>query len=318
MPLQLYLPEPRRVDFRQITQPFLAPHEVRIQTHLTGIHHGRDLIHFSDNFVTQESIYPCIPQTWGVGEIIEVGSAVDRYSIGDIVHAPMHHQEQVVIEAERAEPVQWIRKEFPVFIDPGVFALHAVRESGVKYGDQVAIFGMGAVGLMALQYIMHSGARNIIAIDPVLTRNRVAQRLGAHQIISLEVPYSTEMAARIRSLADVDIAFDFSGNAEALWMAAAALRRGGTLMACGGQYTQMAKDALQTLCQEEQLDLHWMPSVESTPLLERLVYDSIATKRVIVWPILSHTFPFEQAPEVYRNIYEKPDVYVKVLLKYIG
>ena len=55
----------------------------------------------------------------------------------------------------------------------------AVRDGHVRIGDAVAVFGMGAIGLLALQLARLAGAHPVIAVDPIPLRREVAREVGA-------------------------------------------------------------------------------------------------------------------------------------------
>ncbi len=54
-----------------------------------------------------------------------------------------------------------------VCLDPAHFALAAVRDANVRIGTKVAIFGLGAIGLIAVQMVKLSGAELVFASDPL-------------------------------------------------------------------------------------------------------------------------------------------------------
>ncbi len=55
----------------------------------------------------------------------------------------------------------------------------AVRSADIRPGDDVAIIGVGGVGMGALQGAVNAGARNIFAIDPVEWKRDQALKFGA-------------------------------------------------------------------------------------------------------------------------------------------
>ncbi|MFC1694455.1 zinc-binding dehydrogenase, partial [Candidatus Latescibacterota bacterium] len=58
-------------------------------------------------------------------------------------------------------------------------AVRAVEEAGITPGSHVAIFGAGNIGLLVLQVAQAYGAGEILIIDPIESRLRVAEELGA-------------------------------------------------------------------------------------------------------------------------------------------
>ena len=56
----------------------------------------------------------------------------------------------------------------------------ATRSAAVRPGEDVAIVGVGGVGMSALQGAVHAGARNVFAIDPVEWKRDQACKFGAN------------------------------------------------------------------------------------------------------------------------------------------
>ena len=113
----------------------------------------------------------------------------------------------------------------------------------VQRGDTAAVFGLGGVGLSAIQALVVAGARPIIAIDTLPHKEALAREFGAtHFVLG-----GDDVAARIRAIvpytdtADigpfsaggVDWAFECSGHPAALRAAIDALEWGGTAVAVG-------------------------------------------------------------------------------------
>ena len=69
--------------------------------------------------------------------------------------------------------------ELGALTDPAAIALHAVRKLGLNVGDRVAVFGVGPIGAMALQWAKIMGAAETIAVDIFPEKLQVAQDLGA-------------------------------------------------------------------------------------------------------------------------------------------
>ena len=51
-------------------------------------------------------------------------------------------------------------------LDPAFFAMGAVRDAQIRIGGRVIVFGMGAIGLFAVQLARLSGATEVVAVDP--------------------------------------------------------------------------------------------------------------------------------------------------------
>jgi len=55
----------------------------------------------------------------------------------------------------------------------------AVYAAGVTPGDTVAVFGVGGIGINAVQGARYAGAKNVVAIDPLENKREKAMELGA-------------------------------------------------------------------------------------------------------------------------------------------
>ncbi len=307
MPLELCFYGMKHVGFQEQKRVPLKPNEIRVKTQLTGIRHGEDL----RVLYRKDWKFPHIPQTWGVGQVVETGANVHAFTEGDTVHGPMVPGEENILQEKDAHAIHWLRPEFCVFMEPGEWGLRCVHASGVKYGDRVAIFGLGAPGLMALQYARASGALEIIAVDPLPSRCQVAQRLGAHY------PLSRVELQNGDCVEDCHAVIELSGSAEGLMNAADAILPGGTLVAGGVPYPPNALRQVERQIHPKEGRFVLLPAETIEPSnLKTLVYTSIAEKTAIVWPIHSHTIPFSEVSFAYQKIDEEPDCYRKVLLKY--
>lgn len=108
--------------------------------------------------------------------------------------------------------------------DPCEFALGALRDGGVRIGDNVAVFGLGAIGLATVQLAKASGAGKVFALDPIASRRAVAEKYGAIEIDAADLGLALREATDMRG---VDVAIDFSGAWRALQTAFRGVAYGG-------------------------------------------------------------------------------------------
>jgi S-(hydroxymethyl)glutathione dehydrogenase/alcohol dehydrogenase len=72
--------------------------------------------------------------------------------------------------------------------------------SPIEPGSNVAVFGLGPVGLSAVQGARIMGAAQIIAVDPVKVRRDLAMKLGATAVLDPNVDKSWDLVARIKNM----------------------------------------------------------------------------------------------------------------------
>jgi L-iditol 2-dehydrogenase len=96
--------------------------------------------------------------------------------------------------------------------DPAAVALHAVRKLGLNPGDRVAVFGVGPIGAIALQWTKALGASETIAIDIFPDKLQVAKELGADLCIDGRSQNPVEIIREYTSGAGVERTLEFAGQ----------------------------------------------------------------------------------------------------------
>ncbi|SFK95164.1 L-iditol 2-dehydrogenase [Paenibacillus sp. 1_12] len=116
--------------------------------------------------------------------------------------------------------------------EPFSVGIHALNRAGFKPGWDVAIIGMGPVGLTAVAAAKAFGANRIFVSDLEINRLEAAKRLGATDLIYPDV---TDASAEIKRLSGggVHLAIETAGHPRALKTAMQSIRRGGKLSIVG-------------------------------------------------------------------------------------
>src|SRR5690606_536854 len=104
---------------------------------------------------------------------------VTRLAAGDRVFGHFPIRETQTVDETRADPLPpGLTPEAALCLDPVVMAL-AMRDAGIRLGDRVAVFGLGAIGLIAVQLARLAGAAEVTAVDPLANRRDLAMAFGA-------------------------------------------------------------------------------------------------------------------------------------------
>lgn len=111
----------------------------------------------------------------------------------------------------------------------GVTTYKAVKLAGTRSGDLVAVFGVGGLGHLAVQYAAITGAE-VVAVDVNARRLETAQRLGAEHVVHALEQDPTRM---IKALGGASAAISTAVVPSAFEQAYGSLRRGGTLVCVG-------------------------------------------------------------------------------------
>jgi propanol-preferring alcohol dehydrogenase len=111
----------------------------------------------------------------------------------------------------------------------GVTTYKAVKESGARAADRVAVFGAGGLGHLAIQYARITGA-DVIAVDPNQARLETARTLGASHVVD---PSVEDPVTAIEALGGADVAIATAVSPIAFEQALGSLARGGRLVCVG-------------------------------------------------------------------------------------
>lgn len=243
---ELIAPAPNQLAWREVNLPPLQPDQIRVRSLYGAAKHGTEMALFKgyaaarggyDNTLRlhrQELPGVNYPVALGniiIGEVVEVGSEVTAHAPGDLVfrYAPFRQEHVWPQTARRLPPgVPW---QAAVCLDPADFALGAVRDGHVRIGDAVAVFGMGAIGLLVVQLARLAGAHPVIAIDPLAERLDLARSCGADHALD---PNACDVGLEIKMLTDrrgADVCIDYSGSHHALQAALRGIAYLGTVVA---------------------------------------------------------------------------------------
>ena len=246
MPLEVVSTDGRTFRYREYVLPALAPNDVRVRVEFAAPKHGTELHSLTGSpqhrkqwdeelrlYLPRAEPLPLTERPVGnvvVGVVSEAGSEVASYSAGDRVfgYGPIREEHQMPADAWR--PLDGLSETDAVCSDPAHVALVAVRDGNVRIGDAVAVFGMGAIGLMTVQIAASSGATTVIAVDPIEGRRARALALGADLVVD---PSAEDAGLRIKRATGnhgVDVAIETSGAAAALHQAIRAIRQCGTIV----------------------------------------------------------------------------------------
>jgi len=108
----------------------------------------------------------------------------------------------------------------------GVTTYKAVKVSGARSSDLVAIYGIGGLGHLALQYARIAGA-SVAAVDLVDSKLALARDLGAEHTVNSAIDDPVEA---IQALGGADVAIAVAVSPVAFEQAFRSLKRGGTLV----------------------------------------------------------------------------------------
>jgi len=278
------------------------------------------LIHRTDEGVLWN--YPIPLGNMQVGTVLE--SRCSEFKEGDEVFASMGFRPTGAVDAKDCWHLRpGVRKQDALLLDPAEFALGGIRDGNVRAGDRIAVFGMGAIGLVTVQIAAAAGVETIIAIDPVSARRDAAIQCGATHVID-PVGSDVGLALRELSMGGVDVAIDFSGSRHALQAALRGVRYLGTVvygafpapfdggLDFGGEaHMNRPKIVFSRACSDPNPEHGW-----SHRRIQEACYHLINSGKLNGDPILGPFIAFDDLLEEYPKIATNPELGVKLAVTY--
>jgi threonine dehydrogenase-like Zn-dependent dehydrogenase len=132
---------------------------------------------------------------------------------------------------------------------PLAVALHALRRSGARSGQSVAVIGAGGIGSFLVGAAAASGVADLIAVDIDDGRLEAARALGASHAVHAGREHTVD-AIRAATGEGADVVIEASGTPQAPGIAIAAAKRGGTVLIVGLQSDPVALDLFSAAIRE--------------------------------------------------------------------
>jgi threonine dehydrogenase-like Zn-dependent dehydrogenase len=347
MPQELVVISPKTIGFSSYEDRQPAGDEVLIQTQVSGIKHGTELNMYRGTlpFASElwdpalrlfrppgegESVAPFYPHTlgsWAAGVVLKVGPEVRTFQPGDLVHGEWKHRQTALkTEAALYRIPEEVDEETMLFTDPARFALAAIHDAEIKLGDRVAVFGLGAIGMLALQMARLDGAAQVIAVDPIPERQELAHQLGADLTINPEEQDAGMAIKRATGGRGVDVALEISGAYASLQQAIRGVHKEGLVVTASYYGDRTTPLDLSREWHHNRITLRssmpvWDCSHRNQPMwdlirLERSAVSLLEEQKLNVKPLIGARIPFEGAAEAYDLIDQSAGDKIKIILTY--
>jgi D-arabinose 1-dehydrogenase-like Zn-dependent alcohol dehydrogenase len=225
---------------RDVPEP--GPGQVRVKVEACGICHSDALV--------KEGLwpglqYPRVPGHEIAGRVDAVGANVTSWAIGQRVGVGWHgghcfvceqcrrgdfamcvnrkvtgidfdggYASHVIVPAAAlaAIPDDLPAEEAGPFMCAGVTVFNALRNSGARAGDVVAVHGIGGLGHLGVQYARWMGF-NTVAINRGSDKEDLARQLGAHSYIDAT---AKDVVAELQKLGGASVILATAPNAQAI------------------------------------------------------------------------------------------------------
>lgn len=344
MPRELIALGPRKLILREYEEKELQADEIRIRTEFSSPKHGTESHIYRGTspthkkmfdphyrlFLPRETTGSPFPRPLGnmsTGTVIEAGAKVKKFKAGDKVlgHLPIR-ETFTVKENQISHLPAGMSSEEAVCLDPAYVALAGIRDANIRLGERVAIFGLGAIGLMSAQMAKLSGATTVFASDPLPIRRRLAEEYGADRTFD---PTGVDVGLEIKKASEdkgVDVAIEISGSYGALQDAIRSVHYCGRVVTVS--FYQGSGSALRL---SEEWHHNRITMLSSMPVwenpsrnypmwdaerLEETAFALMQTKKLTAEGLIAPVYPFEKSVEAYELIDKHPEKCIKLGITY--
>lgn len=310
-------------DFQAVEKPVPepGPGQVRVQVEACGICH-------SDAFVKEalwpELELPRVPGHEVVGRVDAVGDGVEGYSPGDRVGVGWHgghcfhcepcrrgdfiqcengqvcgisydggYAEYLVAprEALARIPDALEAAEAAPLLCAGITTYNALRHTGARPGDLVAVEGIGGLGHLGVQYAKKMGFR-VVALSRGPEKEELAQGLGADAYVDTE---ARDPAEALQEMGGARVILETAPSADAATAVVDGLGRDGELVVVGATEEPIRVAPLQLIMGRRSVS-GW-PSGDARDSEDTLEFSALADVRPRI-----ETYPLEEANEAYERM----------------
>lgn len=273
------------------------------------------------------------------GRVLAVAPNVTDIAIGDLVACSgdqaAHHAERVAVPRNLVTKVpEGVRPDQAAFVTLGSIAMHGLRRTGCQFGETIVVYGLGLLGLIAIQIARSAG---IYTIGLDIDRRRFEQALAFGALAALDpddpVVNETVLAATGGFGVDAVLLTLFTESSEPLNHAFLLCRQRGAVVGVGAFGMNIDRQKMYSR------DVAFYPSLAYGPGRYDHVYEEggvdfaigyvrwaenrnaaaflrlIAEGKVNVDPLAPVRLPLERAPEAYELL-RSPERPPTVLLTY--
>jgi L-iditol 2-dehydrogenase len=197
-----------------------------------------------------------------------------------------------------------------VLSEPLAIGIYAVKLSGLKIGDDVAILGTGPIGLSILFSARESGANRIFVSDLIDERIEFSKKIGADFAINAKKEDITEIVKEITNNRGVDISFEAAGKKETFRQVIHTSRIGGKSVFVGIPSEDIVEFEAHIMRRKE-LELI---NVRRSAFCTEIALNLLKNSKLPFKEIITHRYPFEKVEDALNLVSEYMDGVIKCVV----
>ncbi len=309
---------PQHLKIKQVDLPEPSPTQVRIKMQGCGLCASNIPIWQGREWFS----YPVAagnPGHEGWGLVDAIGEQVSQAKVGDRVAAITYnaYAEYDLAEADALVKLPAAFNEIPFPGEPLGCAINIFKRSDIQAGQTVAIIGVGFLGALLIQLAKHAGAR-VIALSQRDYSLQVAEECGADAIIKLDDHW--QIIEKVKNLTDGTFCprvIECTGKEWPLNLAGELTGERGKLIIAGYHQDGMRSVNVQ-LWNWRGLDVINAHERDPKIYLQGMqeAVEAVLSGRINPQPLYTHTYPFEEIAEAFQVLENRPDRFMKALIRF--
>ena len=336
---QAIMTTPGNIEFLDVNPPGkLAPNEILLKIQRIGVC-GSDIHVFHGEHPA--TTYPVVQGHEYSGTIVEVGEAVTGAKVGQratarpqIVcgkcgpcmrgqynacqelkvqgfQAPGAAQEYFVVSEDRLIVFpDTMSYEYGAMIEPSAVGAHSTNRSSGLAGKNVVVSGAGTIGNLVAQFAKARGAKNILITDVSDFKLSKARECGIYNTLNiLKTPFA-EGVKNVFEGKGYQVGFEAAGVQASLDALIANVEKGGEVIILGVYAENPTVNMYFVGEHELNLFGSMMYCHEDYQEATKLISEG----KIILDPLISKHFAFDQYLEAYLHIVENGDEVMKVMI----
>lgn len=308
---------PGKFSIQEIPDQTPGPDEILVRMKVCGICTSELDMWLGNNSSLQ---FPLYLGHEGAGEVVETGSNVDNFSVGD--HVAMWSDgrafaEYIVIHTQYVYKLDKKTRFDLALGEPIACSVNGVRKLDPQFNDTVCIVGCGFMGLILLQLLHLRGTGMVVAVDTRDDILQIAGSLGADHIFN---PLRDDVTKKIRDLTGgkgVDIGIEAAGIQQTIDMVTQVTKMEGKIEIFGyhqgshriidwGYWNWMAFQIVNGHTRNPDIYVEGM----------NIGLELLESGKLNMDKLVTHTFPFESINEGFQKAADKDPGFVKGVITF--
>lgn len=209
--------------------------------------------------------------------------------------------------------------EEAAMLEPMAVAVHAMRRACPSASDQVAVCGLGTIGLFLVMFLLEAGIENLLLIGNKDFQKEMVLRLGLSENVYCDSRKqdASEWIMEHTGGMGADVFFECTGRNETCALAVENTAPLGTVLAVGNPFSDMRLSRnvyWKILRNQLTVEGTWNSSFLHSPEDDwHYVLKRLAAEKIVPSELITHRLPLSDLEHGLRIMRDKTEDYVKIM-----